>query len=293
MNHTGTLGNNEQSRNVQIAGVYNFTLNGVSTQVGGVINRAEKSPVQIAGVTNITDTGHVQIAGVINRGKKSNAQIAGVINTADTACVQISGIINMTNSSSVQLSTVNVTRKGGFQLGVVNVRDTADGVSLGIINIVKKGGLMEVEAGGSEILHTTLSFRSGTQKLYSIVTAGYNFSDEVFAAGFGLGTEITLKNRWRLNIEGVHYNLYNKDFDQWSDDFEEEDYNHSCLTQLRPTINYKFAEHFKIYAGPTLNLLIMDTDWNSDFKAPYSIWNTTEKKVKLDTWVGFTAGIRF
>ncbi len=295
MNHTGTSGNNEQSRNVQIAGVYNFTLNGVSTQFGGVINRAEKAPTQIAGVSNIADTAQVQIAGVINRGKRSNAQIAGVINTADTAQVQISGVINVTNASSFQLSTINVTRKGNFQLGVVNVRDTADGISLGVINIVKKGGLMEVEAGGSEILHAMLSFRSGTQKLYSIITAGYNFSDKVFATGFGLGTEITLKNRWRLNLEGIHYNLYNKDFDEWrdshEDDFEWDDYDYAGLTQLRPTINYKFAEHFKIYAGPTLNLLI--TDKNFDFKAPYSIWNVTEKEVKLDAWIGFTAGIRF
>ncbi|MDR1730208.1 MAG: hypothetical protein LBR52_06060 [Prevotellaceae bacterium] len=298
MNHTGTLGNNEQSRNVQIAGVYNFTLNGVSTQIGGVINRTEKSPAQIVGVFNLADAAIIQIAGVANVSKKNNAQIAGIVNAADTACAQISGVINLANSSSLQLSTINITRKGGFQLGVVNVRDTADGISLGVINIVKKGGLMEVEAGGSESLHAMLSFRSGTQKLYSIITAGYNFSDNVFATGFGLGTEITLKNRWRLNIEGIHYNLYNKNFGNWSDsddgDFREwDDYNYAGLTQLRPTINYKFAGHFKIYAGPTLNLLIMDTDLNSDFKAPYSIWNTTGDDVKLDAWIGFTAGIRF
>ena len=281
MNFTGTPGNDEPSRNIQIAGVANYTQNGTSTQIGGVINRADKTLAQIGGVTNIS--------------QKSHVQITGVFNMADTVNVQISGVVNIANSSSCQLSTVNITRKGGFQLGVVNVRDTADGVSIGIINIVKKGGLMEWEVSGSEIIHTALSFRSGTQKLYSIISAGYNFSDEFLATGFGLGTEITLKNRWRLNIEGIHYSLYNKNSGKWDlhdkDLKEWDDYNYASLTQIRPTINYKFAGHFKIYAGPTLNLSVVDKDFK--FTTPYSIWNTTEKHVKLDSWVGFIAGIRF
>ena len=268
VNHTGTPGNNEQSRNIQIAGVSNYTQNGTSIQIGGVSNIADNAPTQISGV--------------INMSKKSHVQIAGVINMADTVNTQISGVVNMANSSSCQLSTVNITKKGGFQLGVVNVRDTADGVSLGVINIVKKGGLMEGEISGSEIIHTAASFRSGTQKLYSILSIGHNFSDEFFVIGFGLGTEVTLKDKWRLNIEGIHYQLYDKNFKQD---------NYGGISQIRPTINYKFAERFKVYAGPTLNLSIVNKDF--EFNAPYSIWNTTAKDMNLDAWVGFTAGIRF
>ncbi len=277
MNHTEAAGSGATSKNVQISGIYNFSKNGVSTQIGGIVNLTKKSP----------------------------AQIAGTINIADTANAQISGIINMANTSSFQLSTVNITRKGCFQLGVVNVRDTADGISIGIINIVKKGGLMEVEIGGSDITQATLSFRSGTQKLYGILSAGYNSSDEFLSTGFGLGTEITLKNRWRLNLEGIHYGLYNgdpldnrfvdndwKDRENWEDSLDEyfEDYNFASLTQLRATINFKVAKHFKIYAGPTLNISVVDKDFK--FTAPYSIWSASGDHVNVKTWVGCTAGIR-
>jgi hypothetical protein len=282
MNHTGTPGNDEPSRNIQIAGISNYTQNGTSTQIGGVMNITDNAPAQIGGVFNISKNSNVQIGGVFNISPKSNVQIAGVFNKTDTASIQISNTINIANSSSCQLSTVNITQKGGFQLGIVNVRDTADGVSLGVINIVKKGGLMEGEISGSEIIHAAASFRSGTQKLYSILSVGYNFSDEFFVTGFGLGTEITLKNKWRLNIEGIHYNLHDKNFKQE---------NYGGLSQIRPTVNYKFAEHFKVYAGPTLNLSVINKDF--EFTAPYSIWNTTSGDMKLDSWVGFTAGVRF
>jgi len=268
INLTGTSGNDEPSRNIQIAGVSNYTQNGTSTQIGGVANIADQAPAQIVGVFNISKNSHVQIAGVFNK--------------ANTVNTQISGVVNIANSSSCQLSTVNVTQKGGFQLGVVNVRDTADGISIGVINIVKKGGLMEWEISGSEVVHAAASFRSGTQKLYSILSVGYNFSDEFFATGFGLGTEITLKDKWRLNIEGIQYQLHDKNFKQD---------NYGGISQIRPTVNYKFAEHFKVYAGPTLNLSIVNKDF--EFKAPYSIWNTTSKDMELDSWVGFTAGVRF
>ena len=301
INRTGIPNNNELSRNVQIAGISNHTQNGISTQIGGVINTADKahaqisgiinkskkSDIQVAGVANFTDTSKVQVAGIINATKtNSKVQAAGVINMIDTVNTQVSGIANKANSSFCQISTVNITRKGGFQLGVVNMRDTVDGISIGVINIIKKGGLMEWEASGSEAIQAAISFRSGSQKIYSIISAGYNFSDKFLAIGFGLGTEITLKNRWRFNIEGIHYNLYDKE-----KNFERDESNYAGLIQIRPTVNYKFAEHLKVFAGPTLNLSVTEKDFR--FKTPYSIWSTTEGNTKLDTWVGFTAGIRF
>ena len=157
MNYTGTPGNNELSKNVQIAGIINQTQNGVSTQIGGIFNN--------------TETAHVQIAGIINRAQtNANVQIAGIINIIDTVNVQIAGIANKASVSRCQIATVNITEKGCFQLGVVNMRDTADGIPFGVVNIVKKGGLMEWELGGSEIIYPTLSFRSGVQRLYSIIS---------------------------------------------------------------------------------------------------------------------------
>ena len=143
---------------------------------------------------------------------------------------------------------------------------------------------MEWELGASEIIYPTLSFRSGIQKLYSIISFGYNPSDKFYALGFGLGSEITLKDKWRLNLEAVHFDLYDKD-----KPFEKTKYR--GLVQLRPVVNYAFAKHFKIYAGPTLNLSIIKD--NMTFTAPYSIWKTTHNDTELNTWVGFTAGVRF
>ena len=77
-------------------------------------------------------------------------------------------------------------------MGLINVRDTADGVSLGLINIVKKGGILEAGIEAGEFVHTAVTFRSGVQRLYSIISVGYNYIENFWSVGTGLGTKSAL-----------------------------------------------------------------------------------------------------
>jgi hypothetical protein len=186
---------------------------------------------------------------------------------------------------------VNVTKKGGFQLGLINVRDTADGVSLGLINIVKQGGMMEAGIEAGEFIHTSLTFRSGVQRLYTKISVGYNYTDDFLAVGAGLGTSFNLTEKLGLNLELTHTSLhitkisineeYWKEFDQFS-----------------PLLNYRFAKRFKVYVGPSLNLLIQNENDASDkivqkVKTPYSMYSKTYKNSTYDMWIGVTGGLKY
>ncbi len=276
---------------VQIAGTFNIAEK-AHTQIAGVVNVADSSDVQIAGVANVADSNNVQIGGVVNVADNSNVQIAGVANVADNSNVQIAGVANIADSSDVQIGgVVNITKRGGFQLGVINIRDTTDGYMLGVVNIAKKGGLLEVElaAGDFGFLPVTVSFRSGREKLYSIIALGCNFNDNYWASGFGLGTSFRFSNNWGLNLEAVHYTLTD-------DHFNMKKFN--IVEQIRPVFYWKIAKHFKLFAGPTFNLYAGDNTAENpiDFYIPYSHRVGEEpntNSTKFATWIGFTAGVRF
>lgn len=271
-NMTGTAGAyREESNNVQIAGAFNYTKAGNSFQLAGAGNMGNNTSAQIAGALNISQSAKVQLAGAANATQIGGVQIAGAANIAQESALQIAGALN-------------ITGKGGLQIGVVNIRDTDDGVSVGLINIVKQNGVMEFGLEGGEYVNAALTFRSGTQRLYSIIAGGYNFGDQLWAVGAGFGTGFKFGEKFGLNLEAVHYNLYDNDF-------KTEHYN--GLTQFRPVVNFKIAEHFKIFAGPTFNLMIQSIHNDLDISIPYSIFENENKYSKLNGWVGFTAGIKF
>ncbi|MDR1761880.1 MAG: STN domain-containing protein [Bacteroidales bacterium] len=302
VNFTGITGFAQSSNAAQFAGWVNYNAKGTAEQFAGLVNIGDsahiqaaslvnvvksKSNIQIGGIANVSKSSDVQIASIVNTTKESKTQISGIVNASETTNLQIAGITNRASESSCQIGGIfNKTKKGGFQLGIINVRDTTDGVSLGLINIVKKGGLMELEIGCSEVINTSVSFRSGSNKLYAILSAGVNFDDEFIALGAGLGTEIILHKKIGLNLEGVHYGLHSSNL---------ENYGYGELIQLKPLLNFKPIKHLQIYAGPTFNLSIID---DIEMKIPYSIWNTNWTTdagytMQMDTWVGATAGLRF
>jgi hypothetical protein len=313
------------SRNAQFAGVFNLTQKGKSAQfagvfnigdtayfqAGGVFNMAHETGAQFAGVFNYADTARFQAAGVVNIAGEAPFQAAGVANVSSKtafqaagvanvsyqrAAFQAAGVVNVAQESVCQIAgVVNVTKKGRFQMGVINVRDTADGVSLGLINIVKHGGILEAGIEAGEFVHTAVTFRSGVQRLYSIISVGYNYTDNFWSVGYGLGTSFKLVGNLSLNLELTHATLYNHN---WSNRYSSAG---KALTQFTPMLNYRFAKHFKIYAGPSLNLLYQYDDYFSGYyklKIPYSMYQHTFPSIAtvsrtLDLWVGVVGGIKF
>ena len=263
------------SANAQFAGIFNYTRKGISAQVAGIFNHGDTAYLQAGGIYNITHKSYAQFAGIFNIANETGAQFAGIANKAQESYCQIAGI-------------VNITKKGGFQMGLINVRDTVDGVSLGLINIVKHGGILEAGIEAGEFVHTALTFRSGVPRLYSIISVGYNYTDNFLTVGSGLGTSFKLVGNLGLNLELAYATLYNTKSVRFNRTF-------SSLVQLSPVLNYRFAKHFKMYLGPTLNFLIQNR--RSTIKVPYSIYHGTIAgpiyNYPFDIWIGVVGGIKF
>lgn len=269
---------------VQFAGLFNTNSCSVTgAQFAGLLNYARKgsASIQASGLYNRSDQGaRVQIAGLTNQApeSKTGVQIAGFLNTADTA--------------QTQIAVVNTLRHGGFQLGLVNIRDTTDAVMLGLVNIAKKGGLIEVElAGGfAQLLESNISLRTGSEKLYAILSLGHTFSSsstpEFWGYGFGLGTTFRLQEKWRLNLEVLSIQLANKHFNTSF---------YNQLIQLRLVAAYRIAKRFSLFAGPSFNLLIANNSIENPLRqdAPYTIINSTGSRNRVQGWIGVTAGVRF
>ncbi|MDR2980375.1 MAG: hypothetical protein LBV02_08065 [Bacteroidales bacterium] len=297
------------SRNVQFAAGFNFTRKGFSMQFAAGANIADTATVQAAaGVNlawhsyaqlaagmNITQYGKFQASGGVNVAKKSNVQLAAGVNVVDTIHFQFAGGVNVARKSSCQLGIVNVTKRGGFQMGIVNVCDTADGVPFGLLNIVCHGGVMEFGIEGGEFMHTSLTFRSGVRKLYTILSLGMNFESPFISSGIGLGSSILWKNRIGLNFELMHHTVFAVFDSSLPYSFNDEAYN--GLVQFRPFLNLRIVDHFKIFLGPSFNLFIQK--WNDDnahdefFNISQSLYSKQIDNVKLDFWVGITGGFKF
>lgn len=302
----------------QIAGVVNIAAQGtVAAQISGFLNSAKQvkgvqiagavnhtqhaeNATQIAGVANIASQGAVatQISGFLNSAKQvKGVQIAGVINHSQHAenATQIAGIGNIAPQGEIatQIGGIfnSAKRVKGVQIGLVNYADTCDGVAIGLINIVKKGGKHEFEVSLSEALNTSVSFKLGTNKLYTIFSAGINYLDNPveYAYGFGLGTHLDWKKNWGNQIEVMGYQI--TEDGKFQDGF-------NMLTQLRLTVSKQISNHFKVFAGPVLNMTISDyenpvTGELGSTLAPWSMWKNKIGNTHLNSWIGFSAGVRF
>lgn len=247
--------NTHLTKGFQFAGIANYS---------GNIQKA----AQFAGLTNIAPNGTTPF------------QFAGITNVADEVIgLQLAGIVNVAK------------RVKGVQVGVINYADESDGVSIGLINIVKNGGKQEFEVSFSEALNTTVSFKLGTDRLYTIFSGGVNYINKPveYAAGLGFGTHMDWKKGWGNQIEIMGYSLTR------NGSFDTDGVN--MLSQLKFTVSKQFYKHFKVFAGPVVNMTIADTDFEKGITgssiSPYSMWSNDGKKTHLNSWIGFVAGVRF
>lgn len=236
---------------------------------------------QFAGIANYTgcSDGAAQMAGITNIASDgvSTFQLAGIANIAnEMSGLQMAGIVNIAK------------RLRGVQLGLVNISDECEGVPVGLINIVKKNGKHEFELSFSETLNTAVSFRLGTDKLYTIFSGGVRYleSPTEYALGIGFGTHINWKNNWGNQIELVGYSV-TKD-----GSFNNDGVN--MLTQLRLPISKELSCGLKLFAGPVVNMTISDVEEDGDDSiGPWNMWSSIHGDTHLKGWVGLVAGVRF
>lgn len=255
----------------ELGGLYNTNIHLTKGfQFAGIVNYSGKTEgaVQFAGIANIAVNGDTPF------------QFAGIANVADEITgLQFAGIANVAK------------RVKGVQFGLFNYADESDGVSIGLINIVRKGGKREFEVSFSESLNTAVSFKLGTDKLYTIFSGGINYlnTPTEYAAGLGFGTHIAWKKGWGNQIEAIGYALTR------DGSFNNQGVN--MLTQLKFSFSKQFAPHFKVFAGPVINMTISDVNTEKGITdssiTPWSMWSNDSNKTRLNAWVGFAAGVRF
>ena len=240
----------------------------------------------------------LQLAGLLNwSGHSCNSiQISGAANIAASgdSPLQLAGLLNVgDNIDGLQISAlVNVAKTvKGVQIGLINyMEDGEDGVSIGLINVARHNGKYEFELSFSDAVNTILSFRLGTDRFYTIFSGGVNylFSPLEYAAGLGFGTDIKWKKRWSNQIEIQAFGISNgKRFSDSSTD---------SIIQLRLPVCKEFSRHFKLFAGPAVNLGLQNigADGSAGIPlAPWTMWKTRWKNMYAESWIGLSVGLRF
>ena len=228
----------------------------VGMQTAGTINIVGDGMVgmQTAGLVNIVGDGAkiLQVGGLANivGDEMKGLQVAGLANVVgeEMRGVQIAGFYNRAKIMK------------GLQIGILSVNDTIDnGVSLSLINIVKKGAYKEWELSFSDYANVALSFKMGTQKFYTIYTAGANFiEDNLFDFGIGFGNRTPIGKRFDFQPELIYSSYFPTNF---------KNIQYTNTSRLKLGFVYHLNEKFGLSLAPSVDVLNADKDntSNSEF----------------------------
>ena len=265
----GGIGNKTQKVNgVQFGGITNTATTVQGVQFGGIINvSGGVHGIQFGGIANFSDSIRgIQFGGIANHSKKvDGVQFGGIANITENAKgVQIGGIVNLSeNSDGIQIAGIaNVSREisgvsvggifnrtgtlRGVQIGgIVNIVDTVEsGISISLINIVRKGAYKEWSLNFADYMNVGLSFKTGLQKCYMIFTAGANLlEDNLWITGFGIGNRTPIGSRFDIQPEIVGYHYYPLNF---------RNIGNNTSTHLKCGFIWKLNDKFGISVAPTI-----------------------------------------
>lgn len=294
--------NKRSVRYVQLGGLLNVVGGKVEgMQIAGLNNTVLDSvrAFQAAGVNNIVNGNFkgFQVGGVYNHVSEtvSGFQAAGVANFARRKVngLQLAGVINFSNreTNGVQISGVfNYSRVlRGVQFGLINIADTSDGYSIGLINIILKG-YHKLSFSTNELMNLNAAFKTGNSKFYSILLAGMNLSsadDKVYSFGYGLGSEIDINKRRTLSINPEISSQYVY-LGTW-------DYL-NLLNKAHLNFNVKFGKYVSLFAGPSYAVYISDQPSGmKGYRFPLlpSGYRSHTFSNRVTGWFGWNVGINF
>ncbi|MEO8413823.1 MAG: STN and carboxypeptidase regulatory-like domain-containing protein [Ginsengibacter sp.] len=265
----------------QFAGINNTVINNLSGwQTAGIYNytKGKVNGLQVAGIYNhVSDTLRgVQLAGISNYANKkaSGLQIAGIGNFSrrEMNGTQVAGIFNYAK------------KVHGLQIGLINISDTSDGYSIGLLNLVNKG-YHKVSIFANEEMNANLTLKTGNSKLYSMVTGGINVSDssKVYSFGFGLGHDFILSNKVSLSTELSSQYMY---LGSWS-------YT-NLLNKFSLNCNLHLAKNVSIFAGPAFSVYYSNQGISfNGYKRniPTVNYHHFNFSPNVNGWIGWNAGI--
>jgi hypothetical protein len=261
---------------VQAAGAYNEGMDSVTgVQAAGAVNVAQGRfvGVQASGAVNIAEGrfAGVQAAGAVNKatGPVNGLQVAGAVNnSADTLRgVQVSGFLNR----ALVLK--------GLQIGILNMSDTSEGYSIGLLDLVKRGGIHRLSLSIAPVTGLTLAYKSGNQKLYDILLVGYN-PGSLYSLGYGLGKDISFRKGWGLSGELTARQWYNS---HWN--------NLGTQYQFQPALTYRVDKRIRIFAGPSFCQHVYPADLGPHVDRPALPGFAWEGR--SNAWVGAAIGVDF
>ncbi|WP_442590799.1 carboxypeptidase-like regulatory domain-containing protein [Pedobacter sp. AW31-3R] len=266
---------------IELAGLFNLNKQDVRyLQMAGLFNvtGGNFSGVQLAGIGNNVSKklDGLQMAGIYNQVKDSlkGAQFAGIVNHAGGKVngVQVAGILNKARVMD------------GFSLGLINIADTLNGYAVGLLNF-SRNGYHKIQVYSNEIAPVNVGFKTGNQKLYSVLTAGVNPNDRgtYFIMGFGIGHDFIFNDRFLLSAEASSLTLQAR---KWGKSH--------MISRLSTLMNFNISSTMGLFAGPSFNLYY---DQGSGVAAEQQ--QITRNKPGLmhignnKAWIGWTAGFSF
>ena len=256
------------SRYLQMATTFNAVSgNFTGLQASGIYNQVLDSfrGMQLSGIAGVVNQklNGIQLSAMLNfvAGNMVGTQLALGSNIAkgDVSGLQMSGLGNITgrNLRGLQLGGINYAKNSkGIQVGIVNLADSSSGFGIGLFNIVKHGkGTISVQA--NELVPLNVTWKSGSNKLYNIFTAGTSLDRDrkAYLFGFGFGREFELGKNLKFAAEGTHQNVY---LGKWE--------NRPILYRLQTGLHIKLSEQFSLTGGPSISLL---TSRQTEFRADY------------------------
>lgn len=266
----------------QAAGLYNGTLgsvrgaqaSGIASRAGGSVHGAQASGLYSEAVDSLHG---VQASGVANlaRRRMRGVQAAGVANIAlDTMRgVQISGVVNIAKRSE------------GFQLGLINIADTSAGYTLGLINVVRHGGVHELSFSTNEAIAFNASVRTGTPKLYTILTAGTTpGTGRLYAFGAGIGRKVALGKHFSFAPELTTQHLYLGTWDEGP----------NLLNRADLRFSWKITRGVQLIAGPSVSVYYTkQRSAVEGYRFDIPGYKTYELGGETRGWIGGVVGVSF
>lgn len=268
---------------VQAAGLMNITKKQIGIGAAGYFNiSGSLKGVYAAGLANISDSLEgVEAAGLFNicGHGKNVTQVSSFFNT------------NLKGSSVLQVSTFfnKTSYLKGTQIAFFNVADSAVGVPLGLLSVVKKG-LHQIEFSADEWFPANVSFRSGVPAFYNIISAGLRAGNKgsIWQLGYGIGSSVKLSKQWsfdgNVNVAHISQGTF-----YWAA---------SELYRLYIGVEYRPYKKLGIAFGPDLNFYITDAlraEYETKYRAiaPTSLWNSTSRfGFNRTVWVGARLALR-
>lgn len=242
-------------RGAQVCGFVNVAPSVRGAQIAGFVNTVWDTSwsSQFAGFVNFANTNRgSQWSGFTNvtAKKLSGVQATGFLNYArDLKGLQMAGFANVTLKEvrGVQMAPVlNYAGKlRGIQIGLINVCDTVEsGVSLGFLSFVRRG-LHDLELQYSQSLHANLQYKTGTNRLYTLLAVAHRLDMPVWAVGYGIGSKHQFKGGFLYGAE-IQTNYVQGHTNLWR--------TINSLNQFYPFFGFRFSKEMAITMGPVYNL---------------------------------------